>query len=368
MSKYKKHIFEETEKKSFTDLLYDFIKGRLSPEEFLELSPSFLVQITPHRNLAKSILEFDVSADIEGLFHLSEEDIYFYDCLFAGGCNVYDYDPWIDYFHDATLSLENLVEQGSDEYFNLLKVMNYINPDYTTYNQTGLNEINSFLINNYENYVDEMISTHLEYLNELSNDIAKEKISKEISDAFDPYGATLDIKNRKFSIPAGELYYFLVMSGEDFRNGLAFRRFTENVGGWTDDPWDYEDYSFKTNPLYKEEMLKLSEELLEEFRKYDSEEDKIALSIVRDYPLKQRLLNHATGQDYYIMDYDPEEELFTLKVSSETSSTTSWGKKINLDMSLKPSDFMPWLQNYKLNLESRNILLSLRKIMTNDSQ
>ena len=102
-------------------------------------------------------------------------------------------------------------------------------------------------------------------------------------------------------------------------------------------------------------------------------ETKLLTKIFKEFGVKKDIDVPQKKLKFMISNYDPPSNKLNLFVQNysdggyENIPLGRWSSNTK-EMKISPENFYTWYYNYELTLESRNILLSLGKILSHDSQ
>ena len=384
MDKSRRIILERTE--DFPQLVYDYIKGKVSAEEVIKQSR--IEKIRENSNRAKSIFEMKMDGnELADNFDFEELDIWYLYSFLVGDTFEYDSgDVLEEGFLDGQYFLGDLFDKNSDEYRLALDLYRQFDKNFSKNNPELINKT---LFEGYRREIGNILDLFYEYQNEVFNEKMREVISKELQQALGPYQMEIDLVEgyRDFfdvSIPAGNLYYLMRMNpgkGEQGYSDLdsihyAMRGMVRTVilGDWGETKWELDVSDFKDNPNYVSETNRAMTDLLEKVdQDMTPEENELLTKIFGEFGVKRA--NDVPGKNlrFTINYYDPKDNRLTLFVERYTDRNYENLpiRKYNKDTSvvhIPLQDFYNWYHHYELNLESRNILLSLRKVLTDDAQ
>ena len=384
MDKSRRIIFERTE--DFPQLVYDYIKGRVSAQDVV--SQSMVDDIIENSNRVKSI--FKMKMDFNELgdnFDLEEGDEWYLYSFLQGGTMEFESEDTIeDGFLDGQYFLGDLFDKTSDEYQMSLNLYRQFDENFSINNPEVIN--NTFF-EGYKREIGEIFDLVYEYQNEVFDEKMREVMSEELQRVLGPYGMEIDLVEGysdfyNVSIPAGNLYYLMKMNpgqGEQGYSDLdsihfAMRGMVRNIpiGGWNDTKWDLDVSDFKTNPNYVSETNRIMADLLEAVdEEMTSEETALLTNIFGDFGVKR--FNDVPDKKlrFTINYYDPKDNSLNIFVERYTDRSyhdlpiRKWHRDTQV-VNISLQNFYNWYHHYELNLESRNILLSLRKVLTDDAQ
>lgn len=384
MDKSRRIILERTE--DFPQLVYDYIKGKVSAEEVIKNSR--IEKIRENSNRAKSIFEMKMDGnELADNFDFEELDIFYLYSFLAGETFEYDSEDVIEEgFLDGQYFLGDLFEGGSDEYQMALNLYRHFDVNFSKGNPELINKT---LFEGYNREIGNILDLFYEYQNEVFDEKMRGVISKELQQALGPYQMEIDLVEgyRDFfdvSIPAGNLYYLMRMNpgkGEQGYSDLdsihyAMRGMVRIVilGGWGETKWELDVSDFKDNLNYVSETNRLMTDLLDKVdQEMTPEETELLTKILGEFGVKRA--NDVPGKNlrFTINYYDPKDNSLNLFVERYTDRNYHDLpiRKYHRDTSVvnvSLQNFYNWYHHYELNLESRNILLSLRKVLTDDAQ
>lgn len=382
MTKSKKIISEST--KDFPQLVYDYIKGRVSSEDVL--AQSMVDKIIVDSNRVKSIFKFKMDGnELVDFFNFDEFDDWWLSSFLDGGNMEYEGRDIIDdRMAENDFFLGDYFDRNGEEYQMIWKLYRKFNEDFTA--NTDTRPINETILKSYPREINQILDVIYEYQNEEFTEKMGELISNQLSEVLGPYGVNIET-NKKYSnyfnvsIPAGNLYYMMKIypnkeegqsdsvSIYSAMNGLTRGK---DIGGWEEDKWNLKINEYMTNPMYVSETNQMITDLLEKVNEEVSpQRTEILTKILKQFGTGKTINMPQKNIRFAISHYDAGSNKLILFVNKVTDGTYSdlpirrWGSD---ELKISPQNFYNWYHNYELALESKNILLSLRKILSHDSQ
>ena len=246
--------------------------------------------------------------------------------------------------------------------------------------------INETLLKSYPREVNQILDVIYEYRNEGFTEKMGELISNQLSEVLGPYGVNIETDEKYsnyfyVSIPAGNLYYLMkiypnIEEGQSdsvsiysAMNGLTRGK---KIGGWEEERWNIDVNEFQKNPRYVSETNQMITDLLEKVdEEVSPQRTEILTKILKQFGTGKPINVPQKNIRFAISHYDAGSNKLILFVNKVTDGRYSdlpirrWGGD---GLKISPQNFYNWYHNYELTLESKNILLSLRKILSHDSQ
>ena len=382
MDKSRRIILEQT--KDFPQLVFDYIKGRVSAQDVV--SQSMVDKIIENSNRVKSIFNFKMDGnELVEFFNLDEYDYWWISRLLDGGNMEHESpDDIDDRMTENDFFLGDFFDRSSEEYQMILKLYRKFNENFTANRDTR--PINETILKSYPREVNQILDVIYEYRNEEFTEKMGELISNQLSEVLGPYGVNIET-NEKYSnyfhvsIPAGNLYYLMkiypnIEEGQSdsvsiysAMNGLTRGK---KIGGWEEERWNIDVNEFKKNPRYVSETNQMITDLLEKVdEEVSPQRTEILTKILKQFGTGKTINVPQKNIRFAISHYDAGSNKLILFVNKVTDGRYSdlpirrWGGD---GLKISPQNFYNWYHNYELTLESKNILLSLRKILSHDSQ
>ena len=382
MDKSRRIILEQT--KDFPQLVFDYIKGRVSAQDVV--SQSMVDKIIENSNRVKSIFNFKMDGnELVEFFNLDEYDYWWISRLLDGGTMEYEsYDDIDDRMTENDFFLGDFFDRISEEYYMLLKLYPKFNENFNANRDTRT--INETLLKSYPREVNQILDVIYEYRNEGFTEKMGELISNQLSEVLGPYGVNIETDEKysnyfHVSIPAGNLYYLMkiypnIEEGQSdsvsiysAMNGLTRGK---KIGGWEEERWNIDVNEFQKNPRYVSETNQMITDLLEKVdEEVSPQRTEILTKILKQFGTGKPINVPQKNIRFAISHYDAGSNKLILFVNKVTDGRYSdlpirrWGGD---GLKISPQNFYNWYHNYELTLESKNILLSLRKILSHDSQ
>lgn len=382
MDKSRRIILEQT--KDFPQLVFDYIKGRVSAQDVV--SQSMVDKIIENSNRVKSIFNFKMDGnELVEFFNLDEYDYWWISRLLDGGTMEYEsYDDIDDRMTENDFFLGDFFDRSSEEYYMILKLYRKFNENFNANRDTRT--INETLLKSYPREVNQILDVIYEYRNEVFTEKMGELISNQLSEVLGPYGVNIETDEKYsnyfyVSIPAGNLYYLMkiypnIEEGQSdsvsiysAMNGLTRGK---KIGGWEEERWNIDVNEFQKNPRYVSETNQMITDLLEKVdEEVSPQRTEILTKILKQFGTGKPINVPQKNIRFAISHYDAGSNKLILFVNKVTDGRYSdlpirrWGGD---GLKISPQNFYNWYHNYELTLESKNILLSLRKILSHDSQ
>jgi len=382
MDKSRRIILEQT--KDFPQLVFDYIKGRVSAQDVV--SQSMVDKIIENSNRVKSIFNFKMDGnELVEFFNLDEYDYWWISRLLDGGTMEYESSDDIDdRMTENDFFLGDFFDRSSEEYYMILKLYRKFNENFNANRDTR--PINETLLKSYPREVNQILDVIYEYRNEEFTEKMGELISNQLSEVLGPYGVNIETDEKysnyfHVSIPAGNLYYLMkiypnIEEGQSdsvsiysAMNGLTRGK---KIGGWEEERWNIDVNEFQKNPRYVSETNQMITDLLEKVdEEVSPQRTEILTKILKQFGTGKPINVPQKNIRFAISHYDAGSNKLILFVNKVTDGRYSdlpirrWGGD---GLKISPQNFYNWYHNYELTLESKNILLSLRKILSHDSQ
>ena len=384
MTKSRRIISEST--KDFPQLVYDYIKGKVSAEDVL--AQSVVDKIIENPNRVKSIFEIKMDGnELIDNFDLQEyDDWYLYEFLIGGIMDYESDNTAFENFEDGDYFLGNFFHSNSTEYQQSLQLYRKFDEDFSVGSNPKI--INNSLLKGYRSEIDEIFDVNYEYENEEFTEKMRGLISQQLKEVLSPYRADIQLVKGysnlfNVSIPAGNLYYLMKMYPnkeggfsdlDSIHSAIRGMVRGNNFGGWNEDKWNLKINEYLTNPMYVSETNRIMEDLVEKIQgEITPKETKLLTKIFKEFGVKKDIDVPQKKLKFMISNYDPPSNKLNLFVQNysdggyENIPLGRWSSNTK-EMKISPENFYNWYYNYELTLESRNILLSLGKILSHDSQ
>jgi len=160
-----------------------------------------------------------------------------------------------------------------------------------------------------------------------------------------------------------DAFTFLIQNDSSHHNfhdvvSTFFERANFGISGYNEDRWDFFNEDNFDTKGFSNEVLPILEEI---FNKINSPKVRDSLGVYKfiadnsDY--RGEMKNPTTGVSYRIDKIDYE---------NGTISFSKWGEWRPKQTTMTNQEFVDWMTNEKLNLESYSILLSLQQILSDD--
>ena len=383
MTKSRRIISEST--KDFPQLVYDYIKGKVSAEDVL--AQSVVDKIIENPNRVKSIFEIKMDGnELIDNFDLQEYDNwYLYEFLDERIMEYETEDISFDRFGYGDYFLGNFFHKYSAEYQMSLQLYRKFDEDFNVGSNPQI--INNSLLKGYRSEIDEIFDVNYEYENEEFTEKMRGLISEQLKKVLSPYRVDIQLVKGysdlfNVSIPAGNLYYLMkiypnkeggFIDLDSIHSAMRGMVRGNNFGGWSEDKWNLEINEYLTNPLYVSETNLIMKDLVEKIEgEITPKESKLLSKIFNEFGNEKKIDVPQKKLRFMISNYDPPSNKLNLFVQNyygdyENIPLGRWSANTK-EIKISPEDFYNWYYNYELTLESRNILLSLGKILSHDSQ
>jgi hypothetical protein len=384
MTKSRRIISEST--KDFPQLVYDYIKGKVSAEDVL--AQSVVDKIIENPNRVKSIFEIKMDGnELIDNFDLQEYDNwYLYEFLDERIMEYETEDISFDRFGEGDYFLGNFFHKNSAEYQMSLQLYRKFDEDFNA--GSNPQTINNSLLKGYQSEIDKIFDVNYEYENEEFTKKMRGLISEQLKKVLSPYRVDIQLVKGysdlfNVSIPAGNLYYLMKMYPnkeggfidlDSIHSAMRGMVRGNNFGGWSEDKWNLEINEYLTNPLYVSETNRVMKDLVEKIEgEITPKKSKLLSKIFNEFGNKKKIDVPQKKLRFMISNYDPPSNKLNLFVQNlyvgdyENIPLGRWSANTK-EIKISPENFYNWYYNYELTLESRNILLSLGKILSHDSQ
>jgi hypothetical protein len=383
MTKSRRIISEST--KDFPQLVYDYIKGKVSAEDVL--AQSVVDKIIENPNRVKSIFEIKMDGnELIDNFDLQEYDNwYLYEFLDERIMEYETEDISFDRFREGDYFLGNFFHKYSAEYQMSLQLYRKFDEDFNAGSYPQI--INNSLLKGYQSEIDKIFDVNYEYENEEFTEKMRGLISEQLKKVLSPYRVDIQLVKGysdlfNVSIPAGNLYYLMKMYHnkeggfidlDSIHSAMRGMVRGNNFGGWSEDKWNLEINEYLTNPLYVSETNRVMKDLVEKIEgEITPKKSKLLSKIFNEFGNKKNIDVPQKKLRFMISNYDTPSNKLNLFVQNyygdyENIPLGRWSANTK-EIKISPENFYNWYYNYELTLESRNILLSLGKILSHDSQ
>jgi hypothetical protein len=221
----------------------------------------------------------------------------------------------------------------------------------------------------------------IDYIFETYKDFLNESLSQGVHDAFMENDQTffkgkgnLDLNENLLSIRADYLFYLLTLYRDDYLSFYStmikiIRNLKwDNYGSFTYDVLNLgEDTSFTQSISYMNQTNPYVDNIYKHFDTPEKISDFIELTkLMEKYP-KGTYFIHPVDDTIvvYIEGFDSDSGKINLLIGEQNEAGV-YENFVDTRMSFQ--DLIEFLTNTKLKFESKNILLSLRKVLTDDSQ
>jgi hypothetical protein len=367
-------------------LVYDYIKGKVSAEDVL--AQSVVDKIIENPNRVKSIFEIKMDGnELIDNFDLQEYDNwYLYEFLDERIMEYETEDISFDRFDEGDYFLGNFFHKNSAEYQMSLQLYRKFDEDFNSGSNPQI--INNSLLKGYQSEIDKIFDVNYEYENEEFTEKMRGLISEQLKKVLSPYRVDIQLVKGysdlfNVSIPAGNLYYLMKMYPnkeggfidlDSIHSAMRGMVRGNNFGGWSEDKWNLEINEYFTNPSYVSETNLIMKDLVEKIEgEITPKESKLLSKIFNEFGNKRNIVVPQKKLRFMISNYDPSSNKLNLFVQNlyvgyyENIPLGRWSANTK-EIKISPENFYNWYYNYELTLESRNILLSLGKILSHDSQ
>ena len=382
MDKSRRIILEKTE--NFPQLVYDYIKGKVSAQDVLD--NSMVNNIIENPNRVKSIFQINLDGnELVDYFNLDEFDDFYLSRFIDGGSFEYESPDYMDdRLSENDFFIGDYFDRYSEEYQMILELYRKFNEDFTPYMDTRL--INNTILNSYSGEINQILDLIYEYQNEEYTEKVRDEIWSQLNGVLGPAGISIDTSETysnyfRVSIPAGYLFYLMTKypnreneqsdsaSINSAMNGLTRGK---DWGGWEEEKWNFDISDFKKNPRFVSESNQMITNLIEKVDEDVSpERTELLTKILNQFGMGKSINVPQKNMRFTISHYDSPSNKLIIYVQNVPDGRYSdlpirrWGSD---EIRISPQAFYNWYNNYELALESKNILLSLRKILSHDSQ
>jgi hypothetical protein len=351
----------------FYPKLYGYIKGRVPAEELMEYNFVFdVIEVTPKKN---SIIQIPLTGYIDQYFNIDEDIKYWYKCSETNSCRFWSREdmwerldegsPITDFFsssHSAYKKFDTILDSFKRVFGASANEMFY-----------------KILIQFFDDDIDYILETYKDFLNESLSQLVHESFMEDDKSFFKGKG-NLDLNQNLLSIRADYLFYLLTLYRDDYLNFYSTMiKIVRNLkwdryGYFAYDVLDLdEDTSFTQSISYMNQTNPYVDNIYKHFDTPEKISDFIELrKLMEKYP-KGTYFTHPVDDTivFRIGGFNLDSRKINISIGEQNEPLVY---ENFVDMKMSFQDLMEFLTNTKLKFESKNILLSLRKVLTDDSQ
>ena len=351
----------------FYPKLYGYIKGRVPAEELMEYNFVFdVIEVTPKKY---SIIQIPLTGYLEQYFNFDEDIKYWYRCSQTNSCRYWGRQEMWDRLDDFA-SITDFFSSSHSAY----KKFDTILDSFKRIFGTSANRIfYLILVQFFDDDIDYILETYKDFLNESLSQGVHDAFMKDDQTFFKGKG-NLDLNENLLSIRADYLFYLLTLYRDDYLSFYStmikiIRNLKwDNYGYFAYDVLNLgEDTSFTQSISYMNQTNPYVDNIYKHFDTPEKISDFIELTkLMEKYP-KGTYFIHPVDDTIvvYIEGFDSDSGKINILIG-EQNETGVYENFVDMRMSFQ--DLIEFLTNTKLKFESKNILLSLRKVLTDDSQ
>ena len=347
-----------------------FVTGKVDDSIFDSLR--FLEYVDIKEPLGQSELVFDFSEhadEVEKLFFLSDYDLYYIQCALSdnSNCEIGD-DPGFlldDQFAEGNTILPEYFYEDNQAKELAKKIYKFFKPNFDFENMGGqqAREVNRILVGMFRDELFDFMDTQVNYADKASFVAMRKNIFEDLEKIKERTGLMWNPLTGEVRIKLVDAFAFLIQNGSSYDNfhdavSTFFERANFGISGYNEDRWDFFNEDNFDTEGFSNEVLPILEEI---FNKINSPKVRDSLGVYKfiadnsDY--RGEMKNPTTGVSYRIDKIDYE---------NGTISFSKWGEWRPKQTTMTNQEFVDWMTNEKLNLESYSILLSLQQILSDD--
>ena len=364
------HKLQSSRPDFLTEKIKMFVSGKVDDSIFDSIP--FLEYVDVKEPLGQSELVFDFSEredEVEDLFDLQEYDLHHIQCALNPElqCEIGEDPSWIldDQFAEGDALLPDYFYQDNQAKQLAEKIYKLIAPNFNFENPVfgESKKVNSLLVKMFRDEMYDFIRTHVLYSDEASFVAMRKEILEDLEKLKKRTGLMWNPSTGEVRIKLSDAFAFLTQNNLSYSNLLSamgdyFKKLNPGMSGYNENRYDFfnednfdtEEFSTEVLPILENIFNKLnSPKLRESLKVYEFLADKFGAF--------GRVTNPTTGEQYRIDKIDPEKG---------TISFSSWEGFRSKEITLTNQEFVDWMTNEKLKLESQNILLSLQEILSDD--
>jgi len=364
-SDFYEFVFNEPD--LFYAKLYGYIKGRVSAEELTEYNFVFdVIEVNPK---IYSIIQIPLTGYLDQYFNIDEDIKYWYRCSETNSCRYWDSGEMWDRLEDWAF----ITDFFSPSHSAYKKFDTILDSFKRVFGTSAHEMFYKILVQFFDDDIDYIFETYTDYLNESFSQSVHDAFMEDDKSLFKGKG-NLDLNQNLLSIRADYLFYLLTLYRDDYLNFYStmikiirnlkwdtYGHFTYDVGNLGEDTSFTESigYMNETNP-YVDNITKHFDtpEKISDFIEFAKLLEKYPKGLYFIHPVDDTIVVRIEG-------FDSDSGKINILVGEQNER----GVYENfVDMKMSFQDLIEFLTNMKLKFESKNILLSLRKVLTDDSQ
>ena len=351
----------------FYPKLYGYIKGRVPAEELMEYNFVFdVIEVTPKKY---SIIQIPLTGYLDQYFNIDEDKKYWYRCSETNSCRYWDRNEMWDRLDDYAF----ITDFFSSSHSANKKFDTILDSFRRVFGPSANRMFNKILVQFFDDDISVILETYTDYLNE--------SVSQSVHDAFIEDDQTffkgkgnLDLNQNLLSIRADYLFYLLTLYRDDYLSFYStmikiIRNLKwDNYGNFAYDVLNLgEDTSFTQSISYMNQTNPYVDNIFKHFDTPEKISDFIEFAkLLEKYP-KGTYFIHPVDDTIVVRIESFDSDSGKINISVGEQNETGVDKNF-VDMRMSFQDLIEFLTNTKLKFESKNILLSLRKVLTDDSQ
>jgi hypothetical protein len=332
----------------------------------------FLEYVDIKEPLGQSELVFDFSErddEVEKLFFLSDYDLHYIKCALDDDldCEIGDDADYLlnEHFAEGNTILPDYFYQDNQAKELAKKIYKFFKPnfDFENFSEQQAREVNLILIKMFENELYDFISTQVIFADKASllamrKDILEnlEKVKQQTGLRWNPFTGEVRIK-------LSDAFAFLIQSNSSYYNfhdvmSSFFEKADFELRGYNEARYEFfNEDNFDTEEFSKE-VLPILEDIYNKINFPRVRESLGVYKFIADNSnYRGELKNPITGASYKIDKIDYE---------NGTISFSEWRTWLGKKYTMTNQEFVDWMTNEKLKLESQDILLSLQQILSDD--
>lgn len=347
-----------------------FVTGKVDDSIFDSLR--FLEYVDIKEPLGQSELVFDFSErddEVEKLFFLSDYDLHYIKCALDDDldCEIGDDTDYLlnENFAEGYAILPGYFYQDNQAKELAKKIYKFFKPnfDFEDFGTHQAREVNLILIKMFENELYDFMSTQVIFADKASLLAMRKDILENLEKVKQQTGLRWNPLSGEVRIKLSDAFAFLIQSDSSYYNfhdvmSSFFEKANFGLNGYNEDRNEFfNEDNFDTEEFSKE-VLPILEDIYNKINFPRVRESLGVYKFIADNSnYRGELKNPITGASYGIDEINYQNGTISF------SEWVTWRRK---KYTMTNQEFVDWMTNEKLKLESQDILLSLQQILSDD--
>lgn len=346
-----------------------FVSGKADQDVFKDIPYFNKIKLEEPLGRSKLVFSFqeqDGENFMEELFALGEYDLSQIKCALdtESECTIEsDPDSHMEYFADGDSSLMSYFREGEARELSK-KIYKALKPgmNVDTVDSDELKKVNTTIEKLFNDELSSFFYEYLNYYNSASYAKMGDDVRKNLKALKDDIGVEWDPEFNKLEIQVNDLFYLLQNNkGVETNFWAVLEKYlhkTDRFSGYDEARYEFFDDAYFDYASFEKDVLPILKKI---YDKLSSPNFKDTLGV---YNLIQK---DTDNRGYFQNPTLKNSELYTIRYVNPDEGTITFSRIFSREpQTMTNQEFVDWMTNRKLNLESHDILLSLQQILSDE--